>query len=139
MKVTEVKENHSGVVVVSFDDGHRAVFEPYTHGFGYQVEGLRHFFLYNGEQMVCQYDSRLYRCGPQEKEHRVASIADGYTSQRIAEYWRTASQHINEEYFEKPHRENRESPKELWYPWIVTSEGWQDVRVLEEGRTSLRV
>ncbi len=135
MNITEIREDGE-LVVVTFDDGHRAVFEPYTHGFGYQIEGLRHFFLYYGEQLVCQYNSRLHRCGPSKEEHRVITIADGYTPQRIAEYWRAASNYVDEEYFEKPYREKRKCPEKLWYPWKVIGEGGQDVEMLEEDKTS---
>ena len=136
MKVLEVKIQGE-LVKVSFDDGHQAVFEPYRHGFGYQVEDLRQFLLYQGERLVCRYNARLYRCGPQKDEHRIVTIVDGYTPQRVAEYWRAAKHHLNEECFEKPYREGRECPEESWYPWIVTREGWQDVERLEEGKTSL--
>ncbi len=120
MKVTKV-ECISETVQVSFDDGHKAVFEPYAHGVVYQIEGLRQFFLYRGEKLVCEYSARLRRYG--EDGNRIVMIVDGYTQQRVAEYWRSARTYINEEYFEKPFNQKKNGPENLRYPWIVTRGG----------------
>lgn len=122
---------------IEFADGHRAAFEGYSHGFGYQIEGLRHFFLYRGSEKIVQYDARLHYAGPQDDEHRFVQVEEGYTVERIASYWEAAKMHLNDEYFEKPYNEGREGLSELWFPWRVTSEGWMDLRNIKEGRVPL--
>lgn len=124
-------------VFVEFNDGHRAEFSPYSHGFGSHVEGLREFKLFNGDECVCKYMGRLSRVGPTENEYRITFIAEGYTQQRVSLYWRAASDYIHLEYFQKPYNSKTEGPKELWYPWVVIKAGWQDLPELEKGRANL--
>ncbi len=136
LKVTKV-ETIGNDVFVHFDDSHRARFVPYfDNPPGGSVEGLRHLFLYRGEELVCQFDGRLHHAGPMPDECRIAKAADGYTPQRIAEYWQHAKTHVNEEYFEKPQRTGKEGSRELWFPWVVTSAGWIELGVLQEGRSA---
>ncbi len=136
MVVEDVYEDGEAVAV-EFDDGHKAIFVPYRHGWGYQVEGLRHFFLYRGEGEVAAYDSRLHRAAPLEDEHRLVHATDGYTPQRIAEYWAAARSYLQEEYFNKPFEDGREKPEELWYAWrVVAAEGGMDLERLQRGQTA---
>lgn len=120
-----------------FDDGHRVIFEGYSHAFGYQTEGLRHFFLFNGEEQVVQYDSRLRRVGPSEDEHRFVQVAEGYDLERIASYWEAARKYVNDEYFEKPYRSGTKGDPNLWFPWKVSGEGGMDLASIKEGRKEL--
>lgn len=122
--------------VFEFEDGHKAVFDPYSHGFGYQIEGLSHFFLYNGEEQVVQYDSRLYRSGPTDDEHKFVQVADGYPIERIVEYWMAAKEHINNKYNEA-REEGEEAAGKLWLAWMVGTQGWIDLRMIEKGQISL--
>jgi hypothetical protein len=68
-------------VVVKFNDGHEAVFVPYSHGFGYAIEGLTEFYLSIGGKKMFGYHSRLYRCGPCPNEHRIHQATPGYGPQ----------------------------------------------------------
>ncbi len=121
-------------VVIEFEDGHRAVFMPYRHGFGYQVEGLMHFTLFNRDDKVFEWHGRLYRAGPAAGEHRIAFVSDDYTQESVAAYWRVAKTHIHDEYFKKPFDADTEHPEELWYPWkVVCTEGGFDLQKLEGG------
>ena len=122
----------------NFEDGHRVIFDGYTHGFIYQIEGLRHFFLFNGEERVVQYDSRLRRNGPSEGEHQFVQVAEGYDLERIAAYWEAAANYTHEEYFAKPHREGTTSRNEdLWFPWRLSCEGGMDLRSIKDGTKEL--
>lgn len=136
LKVTSVTSRGESATF-EFADGHRVVLEGYSHGFGFQVEGLRHFYLFNGDAQVVRYDSRLYYAGPRDDEHRFVEVAEGYDLERIAAYWEAARNHVNEEYFNKPHREGRQGDKKLWFPWKLSGEGWLDLSAIKEGRTEL--
>ncbi|MFO0882486.1 MAG: hypothetical protein U0491_03490 [Candidatus Saccharimonadales bacterium] len=122
---------------IEFEDGHRAAFEGYSHGFGYQIEGLRAFYLFRGTELVVQYNSRLHREGPREDEHRFVLVADGYTTESVIGYWEAARRYLHNEYFTKPHEEGRDGDRDLWYPWMVTKEGWVDLMLMKEGHIPL--
>lgn len=130
-QVTDVTEQNEDVRV-TFSDGYVAVFEPYSHGFGYQVEGLRCFRLYLGNDEVAVYDARLHREGPREDEHKLRHLDESCTLETVVAHWQAAREYIHEEYFEKPYQGGLEHPKELWYPWKLTREGWQDIAELQE-------
>jgi hypothetical protein len=118
-------------VAVTFTDGFKARYEPYTHGFGYQVEGLRRFHLQSATKNVCEYNGRLYRAGPQSNEHKIVTLAEGWTQQQVAAYWQAAREYLNKEYFEKPDKKRDEK---LWYPWmLVCTEGGSDRQRLADG------
>ena len=136
MKVVDVKTMGRKVVFL-FDDQHRAVFEPYSHGIGYQVEGLMAFSLFSGDELVCRYNARIHYSGPRSDEHMIVRIEQGYTPQCVASYWKSAKDHIHREYYEKPLAKDCEGPEELWYPWMVATQGWLDLKMLEEGKTKL--
>lgn len=123
-------------VVVEYGDGHKATFEPYRHGWGYQVEGLQHFLLYCGDRRVLQLNSRLYRAGPGKDEHCIVFLDPSYTQQQVAAYWDAAKKWLNENYLEKSSHASEDPPeiKDLWYPWVVVSAGWLDLDALCEGR-----
>jgi len=124
-------ETQNSEVVVNFTDGYEARFEPYSHGWGYAVEGLRRFHLrYNGET-VCEYNARLYRFGPRNDENKIKFLQDGYTQQQVAAYWETAGAYLNAEYFKK---ERNKENEHLWYPWmLVCTEGSFDLQRLSQG------
>ena len=125
-------ETRGDDVIVKFTDGHIAGFTPYSHGFGYQVEGLRSFRLYHAGETVCNYDARLYWSGPQEDEHKLKLLAEGYTQERAASYWKAARDYLHKEYFQKP---DSKKLSRLWYPWkLVCCEGGFDVERLAEGK-----
>ena len=123
--------------IFTFSDGHKAIFEAYSHGFGYQIEGLRRFSLFNGDVEVVVYNSRLYHAGPVKGEHEFVRVDAGYTLERIADYWSLARNHVNEEYYHKPNKQGREGDPQLWFPWRVTSEGWMDLERIQEKKVSL--
>lgn len=123
--------------IIKFEDGHEANFEGYSHGLGYQIEGLRHFFLFREDEKVVQYDARLYYAGPQEDEHRFVHVAEGYTREVIVKYWEAAQMYLHEEYFQKPYDEGREEPMELWLPWRITCEGGLDLDRIKESQAPL--
>ena len=126
-------------VIIEFSDGHRAIFEGYTHGWGYQIEGLRRFSLYLGEEEVVRYDSRLHRFAPNDDEYRFVHVANGYTLEQIIHYWESAAKYINEEYFEKPYKRGKDGRQELWRPWIITGKGKLDLQSIKEGLKPLPV
>jgi len=130
----EVKEvyTYGDIVHVVFTDNHTAVFEPYTHGYGYQVEGLRRFHLKQGTTIVCTFNGRLYRSGPRDDEDQLVKLASGYTQQQAASYWEAARKYLNKEYFEKSEKKREQR---LWYPWmLVCTEGGQYFHQLMEGK-----
>ncbi|MFY9228376.1 MAG: hypothetical protein WAO28_03550 [Candidatus Microsaccharimonas sp.] len=116
---------------ITFEDGHRVAFEGYTHGWGYQFEGLRHFFLFNGDEQVVQYNSRLRRAGPSDDEHRFVKVHPDYPIDRIVEYWEAARDYLRVEYMENG------GGDKLHWPWVLSSEGWQDLNMIKEGRKPL--
>lgn len=122
-----------------FEDGHRVIFEGYKHGWGYQIEGLRRFRLFEGEEQVVQYDSRLRRVGPSDGEHQFVQVSEGYDRELIVSYWEAARTYINLEYLERPSEEGREGDPDLWFPWRIASEGWNDLRAIKEGQKELPV
>ena len=134
--VTSVTSRHD-TAYFDFADGHRAAFEGYSHGFGYQIEGLRTFCLYRGSEKVVQYDSRLYREGPREDENRFVFVADGYTLEMIIGYWEAAKNYVHNEYFAKPYAEGRKGDEDLWFPWMVAKQGWVDLMLMKEGHIPL--
>lgn len=125
--------DHDDRATIEFEDGHRAVFEAYSHGWGFQIEGLRHFFLFKGDQQVAQYDARLHMAGPRDDEHRFVQVAEGYTVGMIASYWEAAQTHVGQEYFHKPYNEGRKCPDELWFAWRATCEGGLDLDKVKRG------
>lgn len=126
-KVTVSSFNET--VTVTFEDGHHVVFVGYSHALGYQVDGLRQFFIYNHEELVVQYDARLQRIGPSPNEHRFVKVATDYPIERIVEYWETAKQHIKAEY--------GVDSDEMWYAWMISCEGWADLNAIKAGRKPL--
>jgi hypothetical protein len=132
MEVTEVDVDGNKVIVI-FDDGHRAVFEPYTRGDDSHVEGLWLFFLYFREKLICHYDSRLHREGPRHSEHRIFTVAGDYTPQLVAKYWRTADKYLEERYSKKC-KKSPEILRKIYYSWLVVSQSRRDLTLLEEGK-----
>jgi len=125
MEIKEVSERN-GDVTVLFQDGHKAIFEPYSHGFGYQVEGLRRFVLKNeDDETVVIVNGRLHRCGPMGDEGKIAQLGKGYTVQDIVKYWSGAREGIIE-------LEKGDNDK-YWYPWILTGKGWIYIDSLKKG------
>jgi hypothetical protein len=123
-------ETNGDDVIVSFTDGCKATFVPYG---GFQVEGLRHFHLKQGNTVICSYNSRLYRSGSKEDEYRIKTLREGYTQQQVAAYWGTARDYLRKEYFEKP---DNEQDEHLRYPWILVCSiwSWIEYERLLEGR-----
>lgn len=138
--VKNVRAN-SDMVMVDFQDGHRAVFSPYTHGFGYQIEGMREFELLDREETkVCEYNGRLYRVGPAEDEFKLVLLSEGYTQQGVAAYWRSATSHIHNLFWRVDQEGDGrgETNQDFWYVWRVTSEGWMfGLTELEKGKLEL--
>lgn len=134
-KVTEIKCQDDNVIV-QFDDGHRLTFVPYSHGFGYSVEGLRGLRLEKDGEAVCIYYARLHRTGPQPDEHKLALLADGYTQQRVSEYWNEARAETERRFrpggWMADHRDDH-----WWYAWMLTREGWIDLDRLENGTAEM--
>ena len=87
--------NTFGDVSVTFDDGHTACFEAYVGGGGVHIEGLRKFSLCKGEgrKLLFIYNGRLSRY-EDERDNKVALMADDYTQQSVAVYWRAAREYI---------------------------------------------
>lgn len=131
----------SDQVMVIFEDGHRAIFMPYTHGLGYQIEGLQGFRLFDPDKMmVCEYNGRFYRMGPCENEHKLVLLAEGYTQQGVAAYWESAVSHIHNLFWQVDAQEEgeNESDHDFWYVWRVTSEGIMfGLTRLKEGKLEL--
>lgn len=131
-KVTKVSSLGDSAII-DFEDGHQVVLEAYTHGWGYQIEGLRHFFLFNGTEKVVQYDDRLYYGGPRPDEFRFVEVADGYDIERIVSYWQAARTYLHQEFFEKPRAEGRKGADELWLPWKISVEAGMPLHYIKEG------
>jgi hypothetical protein len=135
MKVTDIRYSDDNVIA-SFDDGHVMTFVPYSHGFGYAVEGLRGFRLDKDGESVCIYRARLYRAGPQPGEHCIGFLADGYTQQQVAAYWDTARDEAKR-LFRPAGWDSDEHDDRYWYAWIVTHEGFIDLGQLREGKAKM--
>ena len=122
-------------VIVEYFDGHEAIFEPYSHGWGYQCEGLRSFTLLNkGKKEVFLYHSRLYREGPRKDEHKIVYIDSGYSQKKVAKYWRSVKSYLSWKYSSS----TPEKQDELWWPWrLICGEGWVDFKSLEEDRAEM--
>jgi len=135
-EIEAIKTSISGeCVVVEFKDGNQAIFEPYRHGFGFQIEGLRTFILTDKKgDTICEINARLYYAGPQEDEYKIVLIADGLTQKKVAEYWETARQFISSKFYPKG-RDNYEIKDETyWYHERVVHEGYFYLQELKEGK-----
>ena len=125
-------------VIISFDDGVWAIFKPYRHGLGYQVEGLRNLYLMSKDNTpIFTLNSRLYRNGPQDDEYGIVDIDVSLTQQKVAEYWEEAKRYIIEKFF--PNKEDHSvSDDSYWYSWVVVSkEGQFDLIRLSKGEMKL--
>ncbi len=70
-EVKGIGEKGGGIVEADFANGLRARFFPYSHGFGYQIEGLERFVLLDPHgEPICEVNCRLYRCGPMPDENK---------------------------------------------------------------------
>lgn len=121
-------------VVVTFDDGVMAVFKPYRHGMGYQVEGLRHLCLLSKDnKLIFKLNSRLYRSGPEDNEHKIAFIDKSMIQQDVAKYWNKAKIFVTEKFH--PDKNNFSvTDDDYWYRWvIVATEGGFDLARLCKG------
>ena len=135
-KVTKVWTLYNDVYI-EFENDFVTIFEPYTHGFGYSVEGLRRFHLQKGDDIICTYNDRLYYMGPQKDEHKIVLLDNTYTQQQVASYWRAARDYLNKEYIDKPEKKRN---IELWYPWkLVCMEGGYSLSALETGEAKMIV
>ena len=133
-KVTNVCTLYNDIYI-EFENGFIAIFEPYAHGFGYNVEGLRRFHLKKDNDIICTYNDRLYYMGPQEDEHKIVALDNAYTQQQIASYWRAARDYLNKEYYNKPEKKRN---LKLWYPYrIVCFEGESSLSDLEKGEAKM--
>lgn len=95
IKVSEDGED----IIVEFDDGVWAVFKPYRHGLGYQVEGLRHLYLLSrNNEPLFTLNARLSRNGPKDDEHKIVFIDKSLTQQIVAEYWNKAKIFVTENF-----------------------------------------
>lgn len=120
-------------VIIRFINGIEAIFEPYRHGFGFQIEGLRMFILQNKNgEILCKVNSRLYYAGPQEDEHKIVSMAKGWSQKKVAEYWGVARQFISSKFYPKG-RDNYDIKDETyWYHERVVHEGYFDLERLKK-------
>jgi hypothetical protein len=129
----EVSKRESAVVI-RFSDGLRAIFLPYSHGFGYQIEGLQRFGIEDAYgKLLVEYDARLYRCGPQENEHKIVHMEEGWSIPRIVAYWEAAKKYCAKLFYGKTGfpEIGVEPNQEWWYVWRVTQEGWIDLDALK--------
>lgn len=141
-ELPEVKEIgvRGEVVEVEFADGFRAQFDPYSHGFGYQIEGLRTFVLFDKEgKPVCEVNCRLYRCGPMPDEGRIKALRQGWTQQQAAAYWTASKKAVNRLYFppDGDIGHCKQSDKKYWYAWKVIGEGWMYIDWLVKGEMDM--
>jgi hypothetical protein len=122
----EAKAINNSIHVI-FADENKAIFIPYTHGFGYSVEGLRQFIIRDSQdEIVVQYDGRLYRVGPQPDEHKLVIQKDGWPIARIVAYWEAAKVFCHALY------KDSGNDDKWWYHWVLTSEGWIDLDSLKD-------
>jgi hypothetical protein len=133
LTVKSVSMSGSNRAVVVFDDGYAAIFEGYSHGFGYQIEGFRSFELFDDDALIAKYNGRVNRYGGPD-ENRFIHVAEGCTLEMIVRYWEVSIDHINKEYFIEPHQKSHTAPKELWFPWIITSESGAALQNIKAGR-----
>lgn len=131
MEATKI-DYYGDDVQVSFDDGTDAYFQPYRHGWGYQVEGLRCFYLIRDNKKIVQYDARLHYSGPQEDEHKLVLNVERLSNQQIAEYWRKAKEFAFVQYRPNKWDSDEGMNEKHWYAWIVTHKGWIDLENLEK-------
>lgn len=121
-------------IEVVFDDGVSAIFEPYRHGSGYQIEGLRNFTLKNKSGIICKVNSRLYRSGPMNSENKIVEI-HSITQEKVAEYWQQSKDFVTNKFYPKGREgENYKIHDDsYWYHWRVVTEGWISLNLLKEG------
>lgn len=119
-------------VVIQFADGVRAFFVPYSHGFGYSIEGLQRFGIEDDHgKLVVQYNARLHRCGPQPDEHKIVVLDDGWTIARVVAYWEAARKYCTKLFYGEGGRQPDREPNAKWgYHWGVTRNGWSDLESL---------
>ncbi len=123
-------------IIIEFDDQLETVFVPYTHGVGYQIEGLRSFELrtINGTTLF-KYNARLYRCGPQEDENKIVTMGIDWTQQKAALYWRKSKEYVTKLF--NPHGTYDKTNKNYWYHWKVLTEGVFDLIHLEKNECKM--
>lgn len=123
--------------IVSFSDGHTAIFEGFTEGFGSSINYLRHFILRKDGERVAQFDSKLRRGGPYPEDHRFLEVADGYTIDRIVSYWEASWEHVLEEFIRKPDRENTSMPMHLGFPYHIMDASLHELQSIQAGHYPL--
>lgn len=133
-------QERGSLVIVEFDNGINARFTPYSHGFGYQIEGLYTFELLKNEEVLFRYNSRLYRCGPQDDEHCISEMKEGITQEIAAEYWKKAKDFIISKFY--PNGREGENYKihddNYWYHWrVAATEGYYDLERLTQGKCKM--
>lgn len=127
-------ESYGQSAAILFEDGKKVVFEGYSHGFGYQLEGLRTFELYDGDKLIFHFDGRLHYGGPSEDEYRVVPVVGGCSIQMALNYWQAARRYLNDKYFKEPRdRGEDEGPRELWFPWRLQSLSGMPAQYMLEG------
>lgn len=123
--------------VISFSDGHTAIFEGFSEGYGSTINYLRHFILRRSEQAVVRFDSKTQRGGPYPDDHQFVEVADGYSIERIAAYWEAAWEYVLEHFIQKPNRDNSGIPWHLGYPYHVIDVSLDDLRAIQAGSMPL--
>lgn len=102
--------------IVEFQDGTLAYFEAYSEKEG-SWDGLRGLtFFTMPTSMVFKYKGYEGQIGlPGRNERTILSMSDGYTQERVAEYWQAARDYLNREY--DGHKPDFEKPRALGFPY----------------------
>jgi len=122
--VEPIKASKHRCVVVEFDDGIEAVFEPNFnlehHDWDKQIEGLQHFSLRDSQgETVAHYDCVLGQPG------NLSEASEGWNPARIVGYWEKARKFCEGLCWGEggPNKLAERTNYEWWYHWRVTSVG----------------
>ena len=111
----------SDPIIVYFSDGHIAYFEGYYHD-GYGPNGLKRFCLKRDDEIVFQYDNRLYCFEDLDSEYRVSFMA--YTQQLAAEYWEAAKNHYRNIFWKIELGDSHNQFDDRYkFAWCIISDG----------------
>lgn len=85
---------------VEFSDGQRAAFVGYRDSPIHGIDGLRSLTLYNaGNRSICMIEGEKHHAGPMPDEGKIRFLAEGWSQQQVAAYWRSACTYFVDQMF----------------------------------------
>ncbi len=135
MKDPEVREFHvvEDEVLIIFQDGARAIFDPFTVSNGDGIGGLASFHLVKGNAEKFFFLIGRVNEENDEESHYIADMR-GFDQQTACSYWRAARAYFDQHYNQIPFAEREKLSRDFWYGWRVCGEDTMDYDLLHDGK-----